>query len=52
MVPDLTLKKAIQIAQGAEAAMKNSRSLKEGEIQVNVVTKACHRCGKEGHSKK
>ncbi len=38
-VPDLTLKKALEKSQGAKAAMMNSRSLKEGEIQVNVVTK-------------
>ncbi len=52
-VPDLTLTKALEIAQGSEAAVKTAKSLKEGEAQINVVTKAkvaCYRCGKMSHT--
>ena len=51
-VVDLTLKKAMEMAQGAEAAMKNSRSLKEGETRVNLVNKVCRHCGKTSHQEK
>ena len=36
-VPDLTLTKALEITQGAEAAKKNSRSLEGKRSRMNVV---------------
>ena len=52
-VPDLTLKKALEIAQGSEAAVKMAKSLKVVDTSINTVTKAkvkCYRCGQMSHT--
>ena len=52
-VPDLTLKKALEIAQGSEAAVNMAKSLKVVDTSINTVTKAkvkCYRCGKMSHT--
>ena len=49
---DLTLKKALEIDQGQEAASKHTSELRTGKHQeVNRVTggQPCYHCGKEGH---
>ena len=48
-VPDLTLKKTLEIAQGSEAAVKTDKFLKDGEVEINSVAKLkvkCDCCGK------
>ena len=37
----LQFQTALEIAQGTEAAMKNSKSLNEGEPRVNALAKVC-----------
>ena len=52
-VPDLTLKKALEIAQGSEAAVKMAKSLKVVDTSINTVTKAkvkCYNCGQTSHT--
>ena len=57
---DLTLKKAMELAQGMEAADKNAKSLKESDPAIRQITKfkpntqstyrkPCSRCGKTNH---
>ena len=57
---DLTLKKAMELAQGMEAADKNAKSLKESDPAIRQITKfkpntqsmyrkPCGRCGKTNH---
>ena len=55
---DLTLKRAVELAQGMEAADRNAKSLKGSEAVVAKVTKdpggrrsttACRHCGKNNH---
>ena len=54
---DLTLTKAIEIAQGMEAAERNAQQLKGGELRVGKVadgspaegTKPCQHCGRRSH---
>lgn len=45
----LTLAKALDIAQGAEAAQTNLKALKGEETHLHAVGKACHRCGGTAH---
>lgn len=52
---DLTLKRAVELAQGMEAAERNARALKGGEtaihrIATSRVTGPCYRCGQIGHA--
>ena len=52
---DLTLKKAVDLAQGMEAADKNVRSLKQpnplvNQVDVGGTSKSCFRCGRSNHS--
>ena len=55
---DLTLARAIEIAQGMETAEKSARSLKGKEAAVNTLVRStatatrCHRCGKDTHDQK
>lgn len=52
-IADLTLAKAMDVAQGEEAAERNSKALKGMEAAVNiVVTKPCYRCGGTTHEPK
>ena len=56
-IEDLTLAKAVKIAQGEEAADRNSQVLKRTEPTVNEVNevashKACGRCGRTSHDPK
>ena len=54
---DLTLQKAMEIAQGMEAATKQSSELRtpsgsvagNPDIQFTTTGKACYRCGSKGH---
>ena len=54
---DLTLVKAIEVAQSMEAAERDTQEMKSTELAVRKVitprsavqTKPCYRCGKEGH---
>ena len=54
---DLTLQKTMEIAQGMEAAMKQSSELRapsgpvsaSQDIQFTTTGKACYRCGSKGH---
>ncbi|MDD9817031.1 MAG: reverse transcriptase domain-containing protein, partial [Gammaproteobacteria bacterium] len=57
--PDLTLKRAIEVAQSMEAAERNTQQLKGGEASVNSIESAtvsdrkgeeCYRCGRRNHS--
>ena len=58
--PDLTLTKAMELAQGMEAAERNSKSLKGTEFAVRKLRgkppprpktqQPCYRCGKSNHS--
>ena len=45
----LTLTKALEIAQGAEAAQINSKALKGEDTHLNAVGTECHRCGDTTH---
>ena len=45
----LTLTKALEIAQGAEAAQINSKALKGEDIHLNAVGTECYRCGNTTH---
>ena len=45
----LTLTKALEIAQGAEAAQINSKALKGEDIHLNAVGTECYRCGSTRH---
>ena len=52
-VPGLTLKKALEIAQGSEAAVKMAKSLRVVDTSINTVTKAkvkCYHCGQMSHT--
>ena len=53
---DLTLEKAMEIAQGMEAAEKNAKTLKGKDPAVHAVnpggTTKCFRCAKPGHDPK
>lgn len=58
-IEDLTLAKALKIAQGEEAADRNSRVLKGAEPIVNFVARpsssrrpSCYRCGRSSHNQK
>ena len=51
-IQDLTLAKAIDIAQGEEAADRNAKALKGTEMNVGLVTKPCYRCGSMNHDQK
>ena len=51
---DLSLKKAFEIAQGMEAAQKETYEMRsstsEGDRQVNIISRRpCTRCGKQNH---
>ena len=50
---DLTLAKALELAQGFEAAEKNAQQFKETEVAVHLVAKPkgvhCQRCGRTNH---
>ena len=54
---DLTLAKAVEVAQGMEAAERDMQEMKTTELTVRKVStpsgavnaKPCYRCGKEGH---
>ena len=52
---ELTLKRAIEVALGMEAAEKTTKSLKEGETSIQQVSISqmprapCNRCGKTSH---
>ena len=48
---DLTLQRALEIAQGMESAERNTKALKQEnwEVPVNNVVLKCHRCGKSNH---
>ena len=51
--PDLTLKKALEIAQGSEAAVKMAKKLKVVDTSINTVTKAkvkYYHCGQMSHT--
>ena len=49
----LTLKRALELSLGMEAADKNAKSLKSPESAVNVIaSKQCYRCGKSNHDQK
>ena len=45
----LMLTKALEIAQGAEAAQINSKALKGEDTHLNAVGTECHRCGDTTH---
>ena len=45
----LTLTKALEVAQGAEAAQINSKALKGEDTHLNAVGKECYRCGNNTH---
>ena len=45
----LMLTKALEIAQGAEAAQINSKALKGEDIHLNAVGTECYRCGSTRH---
>ena len=50
---DLTLERALEIAQSEEAAESNSLDLKSGDVAVHDVEskqKECYRCGRRNHS--
>ena len=55
---DLTLVKAIEVAQSMEAAERDTQEMKSTELAVRKVStprsavqmKPCYRCGKEGHA--
>ena len=50
---ELTLKKALELAQAMEAADKNAKSFRQIEPLVNRVstsTSPCHRCGRSNHT--
>ena len=51
---DLTLKRAVELAQGMEAAERNAKALKGGETMVHRIATSrgkepCYRCGQIGH---
>ena len=49
----LTLKRALELAQGMEAAERTAKSLKGRETAVNhLAAKPCYRCGKTSHDHK
>ena len=58
--PNLTPKRAIEVAQSMEAAERNTQQLKGGEVSVHSVESAtiserkgeveCYRCGRRNHS--
>jgi len=50
---DLTLQRATELAQGMEAATKQSSKLRmpgSHEIHLQAAGKPCYRCGSRGHS--
>ena len=47
----LTLTKALEVAQGAEAAQINSKALKGEDTHLNAVGTECHRCGDTTHDR-
>ena len=51
---DLTLVRAIELAEGMKKAEKNAKSLKGMESAIKSITpaKACHRCGQSSHKSK
>ena len=52
---DLTLKKALELAQGMEAADRNAKSLKTPETSVQKgagSSTPCYRCGRSNHNPK
>ena len=50
---NLTLKRALELAQGMEAAERTAKSMKGRETAVNhLAAKPCYRCGKTSHDHK